>query len=67
MYIYVFDSRVLLLFFAEWASVVSQSLRPNIHMSVGTRLIYSKAAVATTPSVPQQRDCLLKSVQQPFL
>lgn len=53
MYIYVFDSRVLLLFFAEWTSVVLQSLRPNIHMSVGTRWANSKAAAVTTKSIPQ--------------
>lgn len=33
-----------LLFSAEWTSVVLQSLRPNIHTSVGTRWVNSKAA-----------------------
>lgn len=66
MYIYVFDSRGLLLFFAEWTNVVLQSLRPNIHMSVGTRWVNSKAAAVTTPFIPQQHDCLLNLVQQPF-
>lgn len=52
----------------SWTSVVSQSLRPNIHMSVGTRwgsTNNSKAAATTTPSVPQQRLCLSHFVQQP--
>lgn len=61
---YIYDSRVLLIFFAEWAVFffLLQSVRPNIHTSVGTRWVNSKAAVVTTPSSPQQHDCLLNSL-----
>lgn len=55
------------LFFAEGIGVVLQSLRPNIHMSLGIRWVNSKAAAMTTPSIPQQHECLLNLVQQPFV
>lgn len=54
--------RFLLIFFAE-SVLFFQSLRPNIHTSVGTRWVNSKAAVGTTPSIPQQHDCLLNSLR----
>lgn len=62
MYIYVY-----IYFFWQFLCWVGQffflqSLRPNIHTSVGTGWVNSKAAAVTTPSIPQQRDCLWNSL-----